>query len=160
MNGAQAIRLGLDMADFVCQAYLADLTDEQLMMRPVEGTNHLKWQIGHLIAAEHDLINMVCPNSMPILPAGFKERYTKETSSSDDPAKFDSKQALLDAHKSQREGTLKALEKLTDSDLEKSSGVDYAPTVGGIFSMQGSHWLMHGGQWVIVRRKLGKPALF
>ncbi len=61
MNASHAIRLGLEMADFVCQAYLADLTDEQLMMRPCEGTNHLNWQIGHLIRSEHELISMVAP---------------------------------------------------------------------------------------------------
>jgi hypothetical protein len=28
-----------------------------------------------------------------------------------------------------------------------------------MLSMQGSHWMMHAGQWVIVRRNLGKPVL-
>jgi uncharacterized protein (DUF1330 family) len=32
----------------------------------------------------------------------------------------------------------------------------YAPTVAAAFSMLGSHWLMHAGQWVIVRRELGR----
>lgn len=160
MNGSQAIRVGLDMADFVCQAYLADLSDEQLMMRPCEGTNHINWQVGHLIRAEHELISMVAPGQMPALPSGFAERYAKETATSDDAKSFLPKEQLLSVFKTQRAGTLAALEKLSDADLDKPSGVDYAPTVGGIFSMQGSHWLMHAGQWVIVRRKVGKPALF
>ncbi len=70
------------------------------------------------------------------------------------------KDQLLAVFKEQRAATLAALAKQSDSDLDKSTGVDYAPTVGSMFSMQGSHWLMHGGQWVIVRRKVGKPALF
>ena len=160
MNARQAIQLGLDMADFVCMAYLNDLTDEQLMRRPCEGANHIVWQVGHLIASEHQLIEMVCPWTMPALPEGFAARYAKETASVDDGAAFDSKANLMAAHQAQRAGTLAALSALTDEDLDRASGVDYAPTVGGIFSMQGSHWLMHAGQWVIVRRQLGLPALF
>ena len=37
---------------------------------------------------------------------------------------------------------------------------DYAPTVGDAFLILGSHWLMHAGQWAVLRRKLGKPPLF
>jgi hypothetical protein len=29
-----------------------------------------------------------------------------------------------------------------------------------VFSMQGSHWMMHAGQWAVLRRKLGRPPLF
>ena len=36
----------------------------------------------------------------------------------------------------------------------------YCPTVGSVFTLQGTHWMMHAGQWAIVRRKLGKPPLF
>ena len=32
----------------------------------------------------------VAPGSMPPLPGGFADRYTKETAASDDPAAFDS----------------------------------------------------------------------
>ena len=35
-----------------------------------------------------------------------------------------------------------------------------AANVGGIFSMQPTHWTMHAGQWAVVRRKLGRPPLF
>jgi hypothetical protein len=36
----------------------------------------------------------------------------------------------------------------------------YAPTVAAVYDMQGSHYLMHAGQWVVVRRQLGKPPLY
>ena len=35
----------------------------------------------------------------------------------------------------------------------------HAPTLGALYLMQGGHWLMHCGQWVIVRRQLGKPVV-
>ena len=31
----------------------------------------------------------------------------------------------------------------------------FCPTVGAVFLLHPQHWLMHAGQWVIVRRKLG-----
>lgn len=160
MNSRDAIRLGIDMADFVVMGYLGDLTDADLMLRPHPGCNHINWQVGHLIVSEHNLINQVAPGAMPALPAGFAEKYTKETANSNDLAKFAGKDELLRVAKEQRAATLAALSQLSDADLDKPSGVDYAPTVGSMFSLQGSHWMMHAGQWVIVRRNLGKPPLF
>jgi hypothetical protein len=160
MDSSDAIKLGLDMAEYVSMAYLEDLTDADLMHRPCVGANHIAWQLGHLVSSEHQLVEMVKPGSMPPLPAGFAERFTKVTATSDDPSQFLPKADVLRVAREQRAGTLAALRTLNDADLERPSGVDYAPTVAGIFSLQGSHWMMHAGQWAIVRRQLGRPPLF
>jgi uncharacterized damage-inducible protein DinB len=163
MDAREALKLGIDMGDMVAMAYLQDLTDEQLMQRPHPGCNHLKWQIGHLIVSERSIIEGVAPGSMPALPDGFAERYTKDTAKSDDPSAFDSKEDLLQAYQAQRAGTLAALSKLADEELDKPGPEamrSYAPTVAAAFSLQGSHWLMHAGQWAVLRRQLGKPPLF
>ncbi len=160
MDSREAIKGSIDTADFVAMGYLADLTDQDFMLRPHPGCNHINWQIGHLVTAEHDLIEKVAPGAMPALPVGFAEQYTKETATSNDPTKFGKKDELLRVAKEQRAATLAALSKVSDADLDRPTGLDYAPTVGAMFLLQGSHWLMHCGQWVIVRRSLGKPALF
>ena len=160
MDSRQAVQLNLDMAAYVGSAYLQDLTDADLLHRPCEGGNHIAWQLGHLIVSEHNLMEIVCPGTMPPLPTGFAERYAKETAASDNAAQFDSKEALLKAYETQRAATLKNLAKQSDSDLDRATGVDYAPTVGSMFSMMGSHWMMHGGQWAVIRRQLGRPPLF
>jgi hypothetical protein len=36
----------------------------------------------------------------------------------------------------------------------------FAPTLGALFVLVANHALMHGGQFSVVRRKLGKPVLF
>ena len=36
----------------------------------------------------------------------------------------------------------------------------YCPTVASVLMMSPAHWLMHVGQWSVIRRKLGKPPLF
>ena len=102
----------------------------------------------------------VAPGSMPPLPAGFAEKYTKDTAPSDDAAKFLKKADLLKVFEEQRAASLKALDKLSDVDLDKSTGVEYAKTVGEMFSMHGTHWVMHAGQWAVVRRQLGRKPLF
>lgn len=60
----------------------------------------------------------------------------------------------------QRAATLEALETIDDAKLDHETGISYAPTVAAAFEMQGSHWLMHAGQWAVIRRQLGRKPLF
>ena len=163
MDAKTAIKTGIDTGNMVSLAYLEDLTDEEMLRRPHPQCNHIKWQMGHLIVSEHQMIEGVAPGTMPALPAGFAEKYSKETAASDDPATFDSKEELMRVYHQQRAGTLAALEKIDDQQLSSDSPEsmkDYAPTVGAAFSLQGGHWLMHAGQWAVLRRQLGRPPLF
>ena len=105
MNANEAIKSALDTAEMISMAYLEDLTDEEMMVRPIESCNHIKWQVGHLIASENKMINSCCPGAMPDLPVGFADRYASEHSASDDNTAFDSKADLLTLYKQQRAGT-------------------------------------------------------
>ncbi len=163
MSIAKHIKTELQLPTFVVQGYLQDLNEEDLMRRPVENANHIAWQLGHLIAAEHDLNNMVCPDSMPALPEGFAEKHNKETASSDDPAAFCTKEEYLTCMAEQRAGTMALLDTLSDEDLQKPAPEkieQFGATVGAVIAGQSAHWMMHAGQWVIVRRQLGKEAMF
>ena len=163
MNSRDAIKLGLDMAQMCCNMYLDDMTDEQLMLRPTEGCNHTNWQLGHLICSDNNLVNAIAAGRMPALPAGFADRYTKETASSDDASAFCTKAELLAAAAEQWAGVAAVLAEMSDQDLDAPTPEPvntYAPTAGAVFSMLGSHWMMHSGQWVVVRRQLGRPPLF
>jgi hypothetical protein len=160
MNAKDAIKLGIDSGRMISIGYIEDLTDQELLHRPAKGANHINWQMGHLIASENEMINQAAPGSMPPLPVGFAQKYTKETAAKDDGASFLKKADLLKAFEEQRAGTLKALAKISDTDLDKPTGVSYAPTIAALFSMQGTHWLMHAGQWAIVRRQLGRAPMF
>jgi hypothetical protein len=163
MNAREAIRLNIDCANGICQGYLADLTDAELLVRPVPGANHIAWQLGHLLTSEREMVEEVCPGSMPALPAGFAEKYTKETAALDAPSAFHSKAVYMDLFERLRSATARALEKLTDADLDKPAPEkmrSYVKSVGDLFSLQGTHWVMHAGQWAVVRRKLGRKPLF
>lgn len=160
MNAKDVIEYNSGMAQQVVQGYLGDLSDSDLMMRPVPGMNHIAWQLGHLINSEHEALGAVGAR-MPALPADFAARHTTEAASSDDPAKFYKKAEYLELMGKVRAAGLAALKGLPEHDLgnpgpEKMR--DYCPTVGSVFAlMMGPHELMHCGQWVAVRRKLGKP---
>lgn len=158
MDAKTAIKDSLAMADMVSQGYLSDLSDAELMQRPHPACNHLNWQIGHLVVSEHEMLSAISPD-MPPLPEGFADKYTRETISVEDPTFFHNKEQLMEAFQMQRTATLGVLEGLAPEQLDAPSGVDYAPTFAAIIALQGSHWLMHCGQWVIIRRNNGKPVV-
>ena len=79
MSMKAAVQESLRQANNVCTAYLEDLTDAEMMARPIPGVNNLSWQLGHLIFAENWMINTCYPGSMPALPAGFKEQHGGDT---------------------------------------------------------------------------------
>jgi hypothetical protein len=163
MNAREVIRHAIKGSEMVCNMYLEDLTDADLLVRPVPGANHIAWQLGHLIAAENGIVEAAFPGSMPPLPAGFKEKYTTETSRLDDAKAFHGKTELLNLLIQQRAGTMAVLDKITDADLDKPAPEhfkSFAPTIADILLLHGNHNLMHAGQWAVVRRKLGRAPLF
>ncbi len=163
MSIAKQIKHELSLPASVVQGYLGDLSDEDLLRRPVPNANHIAWQLGHLIVSEHDINNMVFPESMPALPKGFAEKHNKEAAANDDPSSFCSKDEYLQLMDEQRAGTLALLDRLSDEELEKPAPQSlqaFGPTVGAVIAGQSAHWMMHAGQWVIVRRQLNKEPLF
>src|SRR5262245_4884686 len=82
-----------------------------------KGANQSNWQLGHLIESELQMTNMAVPGAMPPLPAGFAEKYSKDTATSDDASKFLKKDELVTVFEQQRAASLQALDKLSDSDL-------------------------------------------
>lgn len=162
MQAKDAIRDAARLGRMVMMAYVGDLTDAELMKRPGTGCNHIAWQLGHLIASEASLLNMVVPGAGAALPEGFAEKHSKEQVGSDDPAKFCTKQEYLDLFEKSQAAFLKALEAYPDTDLDLPSPEairGLVPTMGGIFVLIATHGLMHAGQWVPVRRALGKPVV-
>ncbi len=161
MTPKDVIKNTVDMSHMVLTTYLSDMSDADLLIRSVPKANHIAWQLGHLIASEQKMLTDA-GYKMPDLPEAFAESYTKETSGSDDPAKFHKKEQYLEWMGQQRTATLAHLDATPDGDLDKptpESMREYAPNVGAAFNMIGIHEMMHAAQFVPVRRKLGKPVL-
>ena len=162
MNAKDAIRSTSEFSSGVLKSYLEDLDDADLMKRPVAGCNHLAWQLGHLISAECHLLNQIQPGAAADLPEGFAAKHSKETTGVDDPAKFCTKQEYLDLMDKVQASTFAALEKIDESQLDQPSPEDLHnmfPTVGTVFILIATHQMMHAGQFVPVRRALGKPVV-
>jgi DinB superfamily len=164
MTAKDAIKTALTGTQQMLGWYLSDLSDADLLVRPVPGANHLAWQLGHLVASECSLISPSVPGATyPELPAGFGERHNKTTAASEPPKGFATKGEYLALFTKVREATLANLAKLSDADLDKPTKGDmakFAPTLGALFLLVSNHTLMHGGQFTVLRRKLGKPVLF
>ena len=161
MTAKDVIKNTINMGHEILTTYISDLSDEDLMVRSVPGINHIAWQLGHLISSENEMLTKA-GFSMPKLPAGFAESYTKETSASDDASKFHKKDDYLKWMEEQRAGTLAALDAVSDGDLDKPAPESmraYAPTIGSVFNMIGVHETMHAPQFIPVRRLQGKPVL-
>src|SRR5262249_38143819 len=89
MNARDAIRIALQATHGMLNSYVSDLSDADLLVRPVPNANHIAWQLGHLISAEVGLLGPVLPGLVPVpLPPGFKEQHDKATASVDPPKGF------------------------------------------------------------------------
>jgi hypothetical protein len=164
MRATDTIKAALGSSQQLLEWYLSDLSDADLLVRPVPTANHIAWQLGHLIAAERSLVRSELPDAaFPDLPAGFAEQHTKETAASDSPTAFRTKAEYLDLYKKTRTATLAALSALSDADLDRAcSGrmAKLAPNLASLLLLAANHTTMHAGQFTVVRRKLGKPVLF
>ena len=164
MQGTEAVRAALASTKDIVNWYLSDLSDADLLVRPAPGANHIAWQMGHLIYAERGMISGELPGTpYPELPAGYTEKHGKDTAAQDPPRGFATKAQYLDLFNKVRQTTLDAVAKLSDADLDKPTTgqmARFAPKLGNLFILQANHTLMHGGQFSVVRRKLGKPVLF
>jgi hypothetical protein len=141
---------------------LADLSDADLLVRPAPGANHAAWQLGHLATAEARMV-AAAKGVSPELPAGFPERFKKETAQSDDAAAFPKKQELIDTFAKVRATSIEWAKTLTPEQMSKDSPESiraFCPKVGHIPGILTEHAAMHLGQFQVLRRKLGKPVLF
>lgn len=159
MNSTDVIRNTIAMSDVVINSYLSELSDADLLVRPIPGMNHIAWQLGHLIGAERHFVELVAPGSSPALPADFEEGHGRQKFNEDDPSKFYPLARYRELWAAQRAATLSVLERQSDADLDRTDEKfpPFANTVGALLNLCGTHPLMHAGQFVAVRRKLGKP---
>ena len=162
MNAKDTILATYATAEKIVNAYVADLSDAELLVRPIEGQNHIAWQLGHLIATENSIDNMIKLGSSPELPAGFAEAHGRDEASTkaDDAARFAGKSKYLELMNAQREATKALIAGLSETELDAPGPErvrSMAPTVGATLLLGATHYLMHVGQFVSVRRKLGKP---
>ena len=160
MSTLDSLKAAFDITDMVVQSYLGDMEDADLLTRPGAGCNHIAWQLGHVISSEANMINMLQENAAIDLPAGFGDQHGKDMATEDDPAKFCSKSEYMDLYQKTRENTLAVLNGLSEEQLQAEAPEQFrafCPTVASMAMLMATHPMMHAGQFVPVRRSLGKP---
>ena len=162
MTTKDLLRRLIESGHRIVRSYVEDLSDTELLLRSVPGANHAAWQLGHMIGGVRRMLTAI-GQPAPALPDGFAAAHSKDTATVDDPAKFATKDEYLGLMEQMKTASLAAVEAVSDSELDApgpESMRQYAPTVGVVLMLLGTHWLMHAGQLVPIRRKLGKPAMF
>jgi uncharacterized damage-inducible protein DinB len=163
MNAKDAIKTALTSTKDMLSWYLSDLSDKDLLVRPVPSANHIAWQLGHLISSEARMTSVIPGTTYPELPAGFAEQHSKDMAATEPPKGFRTKEEYLGLFNKVREATLANLAKMPEATLDQPTPGDmkkYAPTLGALLMLTANHTMMHAGQFTVVRRKLGKPILF
>jgi hypothetical protein len=162
MNGVEVTKAALQSSHGLTTALLKDLSDADLLVRPVPGANHIAWQFGHFIAGEVHMVRELAPSArLPELPAGFAEQHNKESAGKD--TGFLTRAQYIELFDRVRQATIAYAGGLSDADLDRpntGSMAQFAPTVGAKLLLIANHPVMHIGQFSVVRRKLGKPILF
>ena len=146
--------------NYVVSEYLKDLSDSDLLIRMAPGANHIAWQLGHLISSEIALLKYLPGVAGMELPAGFAEAHTTDKSTSD--TGFRTKAEYVDLFHKVRAHSLTQLDSYPEANLDnKTEGrlAPFAPTHGAMWTLIANHPMMHAGQFVVVRRKLGKPVV-
>ena len=121
MRAQEVLKASLKMTQRVYSSYVSDLTDEELMLRPGPGCNHIAWQLGHLISSNTSILNAVLPGAAPSLPEGFDQKHGKSNSASDDPKDFLTKDQYVELFSKLDEAIFAAIDRLSEADLGGAS---------------------------------------
>jgi hypothetical protein len=162
MYAKDVISQTLNSSEHILNSYISDLEEADLKTRPAPGMNCIAWQLGHLVSSERNVIERLKPGSCPELPAGFVEAHGKEAGLSEDTSRYGTKAEYTALMAAQRKATKAVLDGFSDEEI--SAPVDnnmhgMCPTAGHWINFMGTHVLMHVGQFVPIRRKLGKPVV-
>jgi hypothetical protein len=162
MTAKDVLRQVIESSHQITRIYIDDFTDADLLVRAVPGSNHVAWQLGHMIGGTQHMLGMM-GRPAPALPDGFVAAHDRATAGGDDSKKFATKAKYLELMDQMKAASLAAVDATPEADLDKPGPEpmrEYAPTMASALMILGSHWLMHAGQFVPIRRKLGKPVLF
>jgi hypothetical protein len=159
MNTKQTLEKAFETADFWVNTLVSDLTDADLLYRPTPDANHIAWQFGHLIVSEVGLVSTGIPDAVYRLPEGFKQQHSKSTATTNDG--FLTKDQYFAVLHEVRKVTLAALAKVHEDALDRpvQMPIPFIKKAGDCLVVASGHWLLHAGQWSVVRRSLGKPRL-
>src|SRR3954463_15220162 len=114
MNAKDAIHSALGSTRHMLEWYVSDLSDADLLVRPVPAANHIAWQLTHLIHSEGQLGGAIPGAAYPTMPGSFLQLAKPEASASSDAKGYLGRQHYLDLFRAVRAATVEAVKDLSD----------------------------------------------
>jgi uncharacterized damage-inducible protein DinB len=149
----------LNMVASTTEPLINDITEEESMSRGVHQFNHIRWQTGHLIHTDYQMLSLLGGDQTA--PAEYKKLFDYKTELSDDPDFYppmaELRQALIDVEKALEEAAAKA------DDAVYAGEVDWADgpiPVSHMISFLCMHNFYHCGQITHIRKMFGRPRPF
>ena len=161
MNSKQFIIEQMQMVRGMLNEWVADIPEDKMTTRAVDGGVHLAWILSHLAWSEVGTVNKFI-REQPNPQRGLGKACGMGSVVVDDAGDYPSKSEALANLEKVRAETLKFLDSLSEQDLDKpvKQGPPEFKSWGSIFALIASHEAHHGGQISVIWRRLGhKPRI-
>lgn len=161
MELKERLRRGLEQTRRFTDTLLAEIPDEDWLVRPSLGANHTFWIAGHLGLATNHFIGLVDPRKAEPQREDFRTLFGKGTQSIEDagiyPLPADLRAYLTD----RGNAFLSLLNSCSDDDFarEVTGGPPFMYDVGAVFQMGAWHETLHSGQLTIIHRRVGQTPI-
>lgn len=136
------------------------ITEEESMFRGKDRVNHIRWHVGHIVYCAY--IRLKCLHHDIALPTEYKIIFGGGSDVTEDPNDYptmaDLRKELYDLH----DKTLKQLESLTETDLDKTIvlGENWKSVSIDAALFFCAHEFYHAGQIATLSRILGHDRAF
>ena len=163
MDVRSVLRELLTTSRLIVDRYISDMTCSELLSRPGKVANPSLWQLGHLIASEVEMLELIGHPYLGVMPEHFTELHKKGScpkSWGENITDESFHLPYLQLMKDVRTFTHQVLGAMTDDEFGQPAPEkmrSYAEVKGSIFSMIALHECLHAGQLAVLRRELNKP---
>ena len=158
-SGKDIVAGQLAVGQYLIEKFTGDLTDEEFFTAPVSGANHAGWVLGH-IAVSEDSLCAVATGSDKRIPEATQKLFGGESECSNERSKYPSRKEIEELYRRTRAHTLEALKSFDEGKWDDPSPEGWPkevfPTLGSMWSMQGTHLFWHIGQITVCRQALKK----
>lgn len=164
MNAIEMIRFALTLSDQAFTQLAEDMRDQPLTEPTPRGGNHPMWVLGHITLIEASIPQILFGESNPL--AHWAPLFAPGTEPKDNPGAYPPFDELLRAYRDHRARTLKILNGLSETDLDRPTKAppkgleDALATFGQTLLVVALHQMTHRGQLADARRAAGRRPLF
>lgn len=152
------VAYSLEASVKVLDRFVADLTPQEWLHRPVPKANCAAWIVGHLILSDRRALGRLGVKDLPALPDGFERRFGR---GEDAPAaiEFGDVSILRPLFSQHRQLLIDAAMRMPADgwDAPMDIGHPMFKTAGEMLQFMPFHSTMHAGQISTIRRSLGRP---